>query len=63
MWTLNETNEYWVLRMTHPIRVALSEALLDMLHEARESEDIGQAVLTKYEAALTHLGVEYDPED
>ena len=39
------------------------EALLDMLHEARESQDIGQAVLVKYEAALSLLGVEYDEED
>ena len=38
-------------------------ALLDMLHEARASEDIGQAVLTKYEAALTTLGIEYETED
>lgn len=38
------------------------DALLDMLHEARESEDIGQAVLTKYEAALHTLGIEYDDE-
>lgn len=39
------------------------DALLDMLYEARESEDIGQAVLRKYEAALHTLGVEYDEED
>jgi len=38
------------------------DAFLDMLHEARESGDIGQAVLTKYEAAWTTLGVEYEPE-
>lgn len=40
----------------------VTDALLDMLHEARESEDVGQAVLTKYEAALTELGIEYEPE-
>lgn len=40
----------------------VADALLDMLHEARESEDIGQAVLTKFEFALTHLGIEYDDE-
>lgn len=39
------------------------DALLDMLHEARESQDIGQAVLKKYEAALQELGVEYEDED
>ena len=38
------------------------DALLDMLHEARESGDIGQAVLTKFEAALHTLGIEYEPE-
>ncbi len=40
-----------------------SEALLDMLLEARESEDIGQPVLDKYELALTQLGIDYDEED
>lgn len=38
------------------------EALLDMLKEARESDDVGQAVITKFEAALTQLGIAYEYE-
>lgn len=38
------------------------EAFLDMLYEARESEDIGSAVLEKFEAALHQMGIEYDEE-
>ncbi len=44
------------------MNVDIKDALLDMLHEARESQDIGQAVLKKYEKALTLMGVEYDEE-
>ena len=40
----------------------VEEALLDMLHEARASWDIGQAMISKYEKALDELGVKYDEE-
>ena len=38
------------------------DALLDMLEEARASDDIGGAVLRKYEAALEELEVPFEPE-